>query len=101
MASDEYTNAFNRYQVNRANQLTPLQSMMGAGQTATNQLASSSQAYGSGMGSAAQNYATGGGGIATTSGVNQADLRLARGNVSAGQYGNYGTLLDSIAQRFK
>jgi len=38
MASQEYQNAFNRYQTNRSNQLNPLQSLMGAGQTATNQL---------------------------------------------------------------
>lgn len=37
-ASQEYTNAFNRYQVNRSNQLNPLQSLMGAGQSATNTL---------------------------------------------------------------
>lgn len=38
LASQEYTNAFNRYNVNRANQLNPLQSLMGAGQSATNTL---------------------------------------------------------------
>lgn len=47
MASQEYTNAFNRYQTNRANQLNPLQSLMGSGQTAANQ-----------VGAAGQNYAT-------------------------------------------
>lgn len=36
--SQEYQNAFNRYQVNRSNQLNPLQSVMGAGQSATNTL---------------------------------------------------------------
>lgn len=36
--SQEYQNAFNRYQVNRSNQLNPLQSIAGAGQTATNAL---------------------------------------------------------------
>jgi hypothetical protein len=36
MASQEFTNAFNRYQTNRSNQLNPLQSLMGAGQSATN-----------------------------------------------------------------
>lgn len=36
--SQEYQNAFNRYQVNRSNQLNPLQSMSGAGQSATNTL---------------------------------------------------------------
>ena len=38
MGSQEYTNAFNRYQTNRANQLNPLQSLMGAGQTSANTL---------------------------------------------------------------
>lgn len=35
-ASQEYANAFSRFQVNRSNKLNPLQSLMGAGQTATN-----------------------------------------------------------------
>jgi len=38
MASQEYTNAFNRYQVNRSNQLNPLMAISGYGQQATNQL---------------------------------------------------------------
>lgn len=36
MASQEYQNAFNRYQVNRQNQLDPLYRMMGSGQNASN-----------------------------------------------------------------
>jgi len=35
-ASQEYGNAFNRYQIERNARLNPLQSLMGAGQTATN-----------------------------------------------------------------
>jgi hypothetical protein len=46
MGSQEYQNAYNRYQTNRSNQLNPLQSLMGASQTATNA-----------MGQAGQNYA--------------------------------------------
>ena len=38
LASQEYQNAFNRYQINRANQLNPLQSLMGAGQSSANVL---------------------------------------------------------------
>lgn len=38
LASQEYQNAFNRYQINRSNQLNPLQSLMGAGQSSTNLL---------------------------------------------------------------
>jgi hypothetical protein len=36
LASQEYGNAFNRYQINRSNQLNPLQSLMGSGQSAAN-----------------------------------------------------------------
>jgi hypothetical protein len=36
LASQEYQNAFNRYQVERAAKLNPLQSLMGSGQSATN-----------------------------------------------------------------
>ncbi len=36
LASQEYQNAFNRYQIERAARLNPLQSLMGAGQSATN-----------------------------------------------------------------
>jgi hypothetical protein len=46
MASQEYTNAFNRYQVNRSNQLNPLQSLMGAGQSATNAMTSAAGNFG-------------------------------------------------------
>lgn len=53
-ASQEYQNAFNRYQVNRANQLNPLQSLMGAGQTATNTLTGVGQNYANNM---AEGYA--------------------------------------------
>jgi hypothetical protein len=45
LASQEYTNAFNRYQVNRSNQINPLQSLLGSGQSATNVLGSSGQNY--------------------------------------------------------
>jgi hypothetical protein len=51
LASQEYQNAFNRYQVNRAGQLNPLQSLMGAGQTGANVLSGA-------MGQAGQNIGT-------------------------------------------
>jgi len=38
MGSQEYTNAFNRYQTERNARLNPLQSLAGVGQTATNQM---------------------------------------------------------------
>lgn len=38
LASQEYQNAFNRYQIERSAKLNPLQSLMGSGQSATNVL---------------------------------------------------------------
>jgi len=49
LASQEYQNAFNRYQVNRAGQLNPLQSLMGAGQTGANVLTSAAGDVGRGL----------------------------------------------------
>ena len=49
MGSQEYQNAFNRYQINRANQLNPLQSMMGSGQSAANVMTGAAGNYGNQM----------------------------------------------------
>ena len=49
MASQEYGNAYNRYQTNRANQLNPLQSLMGSGQTAANTLTGAAGSLGQGL----------------------------------------------------
>lgn len=46
MGSQEYANAFNRFQTNRSNKLNPLQSLMGASQTATNTIGQAAQNYG-------------------------------------------------------
>lgn len=52
MGSEEYQNAFNRYQVNRSNQLQPLMSLAGLGQTATNVLGNAASQQGAGISSA-------------------------------------------------
>jgi hypothetical protein len=54
LASDEYTNAFNRYQAERAARLNPLQSLAGMGQTNAANLANQAGTYGQAM---AQNAA--------------------------------------------
>lgn len=51
-ASQEYMNAFNRYQTNRSNQLQPLQSLMGTSQTAANTLGTAAGNYAQGAGEA-------------------------------------------------
>ncbi len=46
LASQEYQNAFNRYQVERAARLNPLQSLMGSGQSSANTLTGAAGQYG-------------------------------------------------------
>jgi hypothetical protein len=96
LGSQEYGSAFDRYQINRANQLNPLMSITGYGQTATNTLGG----YGSNLasnaantmaaGSAAQANALGAAGQARASGyVGQSNaLNATLGNLGniAGQY---------------
>ncbi len=53
LASQEYQNAFNRYQAERAARLNPLQSLMGAGQSSANTLTSAAGQLGQGL---AQGY---------------------------------------------
>jgi hypothetical protein len=78
LASQEYQNAFNRYQVNRANQLNPLQSLMGAGQTGTNVLTNAAGELGRGV---AGSYM--GAGAAQAAGLAGAGQARASGYVGA------------------
>jgi hypothetical protein len=63
MGSQEYTNAFNRYQTERQARLNPLQSLAGMAQTSTNQLGQAGQTYatnaGEAIGAAGQARASG------------------------------------------
>ena len=74
-ASQEYQNAFNRYQTERASRLQPLQSLAGVGQTSANTLTNAAGTYGGNVGNlmtsgAAANAAgTVGGANALTSGL--------------------------------
>ena len=52
MGSQEYTNAFNRYQTERQARLGPLQSLAGVGQSAVGQLGQAGQAMATGVGEA-------------------------------------------------
>ena len=76
MASQEYQNAFNRFQINRGNQLNPLLSIAGLGQTSTGQ-----------AGQQATNYANMAGSNITGSGNANA----------AGQIGQANALTSGIA----
>lgn len=77
LASQEYQNAFNRYQVNRSNALNPLQSLMGASQTAANTMTGA-------LGQAGQNVS---------------DLQTQAGNARASGYiGSSNALNQGIGQ---
>lgn len=52
MGSQEYQNAFNRYQLERQARLGPLQSLAGVGQTSANTLGAAGQQYATGAGEA-------------------------------------------------
>jgi hypothetical protein len=55
MASQEYTNAYNRYNTNRENILNPLLSISGKGQLTANELGNAGQAYATSAGNAYMN----------------------------------------------
>ena len=78
MASQEYQNAYNRYQTNRANQLNPLQSIAGVGQTAVNNIGTAGQNYATNAGNAYMNA-----GNATGSGLTNAANAAASGYVGS------------------
>lgn len=79
--SQEYQNAFNRYQTERAAQLNPLQSLAGVGQTSANTLSSAAGSLGAAQGANAVNA-----GNARASGyVGQANAM----NQGLGTYLNY------------
>lgn len=84
LASQEYQNAFNRYQAERQARLGPLQSLAGVGQTATQALGGAASQYGANVGN-----------LAMTGGANQAMANLAQGNIRASQYGQIGSALGS------
>jgi hypothetical protein len=81
MGSQEYQNAFNRYQTERNARLNPLQSLAGFGQTSTNQLGAAGQNYAAGAGEA-----LGAGAQARASGYMGAANAITGG---LGQYMNY------------
>jgi hypothetical protein len=100
LGSQEYMNAFNRYQTNRANQLNPLQSLMGSGQTAANTLGSAAQQYGQSAGEMALQGANAraSGYVGSANAWNQAlgGVTNALGQ-GAGMYGMFGGAPASVA----
>lgn len=84
MASQEYQNAFNRYQINRGNVLNSLQSLAGVGQTAVNQGITSGQQYATNVGNLGMNTA-----------ANQANAGLTAAQANQSAYGSIGNALSN------
>jgi len=91
MGSQEYTNAFNRYQTERAAQLQPLQSLAGVGQTSANTLTNAAGA----MGAAEAANAIGAGNARASSYVGQANA-MSGGLNSYLNYSQNQNLLNSL-----
>ena len=88
-ASNEYQNAFNRYQTNRANQLAPLGSLMTSGQSAA-----------SGQAGAQGQYGTNAANLMMTGGANQANAALMQGNIGAQQFNTLGKGLNQAQSMY-
>ena len=90
LASQEYQNAFNRYQTNRANQLNPLQSLAGQGQTTANSLGSAGANMASNIGNAYMTSAANTGNAAMAAAGQRQSAFSGGANALGRMYGNYG-----------
>lgn len=86
LASQEYQNAFQRYQTERQARLNPLQSLAGVGQTAANTLGQ----YG-------QNYASNVGNLGVQQGYTGGNALLASAQARQSQYGDIGRALGQVS----
>jgi hypothetical protein len=89
MGSQEYMNAFNRYQTERAARLQPLQSLTGYGQTTANTL-----------GTAGSNMAGNIGNAYMQQGVNQGNALIAGTQARASSYGDIAKLYGQTNPNF-
>lgn len=85
LASQEYTNAFNRYQAERQARLQPLQSLAGVGQTAAQQLGQAGQQFAGNVG----NLMTGAANARASGYVGGANALAGSMGTGLGQYLNY------------
>lgn len=89
MGSQEYQNAFNRYQTERVAEMAPLESLAGMGQSSANKMGDWAGQYGGNVAN-----------ILTGNAVNQGNMHMAQGNVRATQYQNTGKNITSAMNSF-
>jgi len=95
LGSQEYTNAFNRYQTERAAQLQPLQSLAGVGQTAANTLTGAYGNFGAQTGQNLQDI-----GSARASGYLGGQNALSSALGQAGQMYQYGQRTQALSNAY-
>lgn len=96
MGSQEYANAFNRYQTERANQLAPLQSLQSIGQASAAGQATAAGNLASGSSQALQNYGSGASNAYGNYGSTTANIAANQGTGASSAYGNYGSGVSNI-----
>lgn len=94
MGSQEYQNAFNRYQTERQAKLAPLQTLAGYGQSATNAANTNTANYGSTVGQGITNI----GNVQAAGGMGQANA-LAGGVSQYLNYANNADLLNALRNK--
>ena len=87
---NEYQNAFNRYQTNQTNQYNRLASMSGLGQTANNALQTAGNNYATAAGNYAMNGAGLTGNLLMTNAANSGNAQLMAGQARASAYQGQG-----------
>lgn len=89
MGSQEYMNAFNRYQAERTARLQPLQSLTGMGQTTAQQLGASGQNYAGSSANIAGNMATNVGNLIGSGAAARASGYVGTANALTGGLNTY------------
>jgi hypothetical protein len=89
LASEEYGNAFNRYQMQQGNRFNRLAGLAGVGQTAN-----------AATGQAGSNYANAITGISQANATNQGNAILAAGNARASGYAGVGNAISSAPTNY-
>ena len=100
MGSQEYQNAYNRYQTNRANQLQPLGNLMSSGQSAASNQGTAAGQYGAAMSQAAGQYGTNVGNLYNQQGMFQGNALLAGAQARTSSYGDISKLYGSTKPQF-
>jgi hypothetical protein len=94
--AQEYGNAFNRFNIERQNQIAPLQALTASGQASAAGQAAAAGNFASGGSQALQNYGAGQSAAYGNYGATTGDIAARTGAGQSAAYGNYGANLSNI-----